>query len=201
MSDFSASTFDVRNLGAFSTCLRTIIMYVHALSGPARAFWGHRSDRASKMRAYQKSSRARETISGPLSLLHALTMMMKRKRGPRKKSKVAQIGASLLLSAAAFQLLTSEGGESNDAAAHSGSTATLFLRRKLSIPNLSEEAEERRPRPRMYTFYHRVPTTAKESTDQETLDVWKEEWTRAGFDARVLTLDDATAHPNFNSYK
>lgn len=127
-------------------------------------------------------------------------MMMKRKRGSRKKSNVAQIGASLLLSAAAFQLLTSEGGESNGAA-HSSSTATLFLRRILSESDSSEETEQRRPRPRMYTFYHRVPTRAKESTDQATLDVWKEEWTRAGFDARILTMDDATAHPNFNSYK
>lgn len=127
-------------------------------------------------------------------------MMMKRKRGPRKKSKAAQIGSALLLSIAAFQLLTSEGGDGNGAT--HGSKTTFFLRRMLSEPDSSsEETEPRRPRPRMYTFYHHVPTQAKESTDQETLDVWKEEWTRAGFDAQVLTLDDATSHPNFNSYK
>ena len=108
------------------------------------------------------------------------------------------MGASLLLlGVAVFQL-------------HSSSTATSPLRRRMLAesesatgrPTSREDTEQKRKRarPRIYTFYN-YAGVAKKSTDQETLDVWKEEWTRAGFDARILTLKDATAHPNFNSYK
>ena len=118
-------------------------------------------------------------------------------RGPRRRSKAAQMGASLLLlGVAVFQL-------------HSSSTATSPLRRRMlaelesTRPTSSEGTEQKRKRarPRMYTFYNHVLADVEKSTDQETLDVWKEEWTRAGFDARILTMEDATAHPNFNSYK
>ena len=138
---------------------------------------------------------------GALSLIfHPRTVMMRRNntsRGPRRKNNAAQMGASLLLlGVAVFQL-------------HSSSTATSPLRRRMlaelesTRPTSSEGTEQKRKRarPRMYTFYNHVLADVEKSTDQETLDVWKEEWTRAGFDARILTLKDATAHPNFNSYK
>jgi len=47
-------------------------------------------------------------------------------------------------------------------------------------------------RPVMHTFFHAIsPDT------HDLLRLWKDEWTRAGFNPVVLTLDDAKRHPDF----
>lgn len=47
-------------------------------------------------------------------------------------------------------------------------------------------------RPVMHTFYEKVSVG-----EDDLLEVWKEEWSRLGFEARVLTLEDAKRHPYF----
>jgi len=47
-------------------------------------------------------------------------------------------------------------------------------------------------RPIMHTFYQKVPCG-----EDDLLVAWKEAWTTAGFDARVLKLEDAKRHPYF----
>jgi hypothetical protein len=47
-------------------------------------------------------------------------------------------------------------------------------------------------RPVMHTFYEKV----REGQD-DLLGVWKDEWSRAGFEPRILTLKDAKKHPYF----
>lgn len=47
-------------------------------------------------------------------------------------------------------------------------------------------------RPIMHTFFEKVS-----DGESDLLLAWKEEWTVAGFDARVLTLKDAEKHPRF----
>jgi len=44
----------------------------------------------------------------------------------------------------------------------------------------------------MHTFYEKV-----RSGEDDLLEAWKEEWTIAGFEAKVLTLEDAKKHPFF----
>jgi len=44
----------------------------------------------------------------------------------------------------------------------------------------------------MHTFYEKT-----EVGQDDVLKLWKEEWSRAGFDTSVLTLDDAKNHPYF----
>jgi len=44
----------------------------------------------------------------------------------------------------------------------------------------------------MNTFYEKT-----EVGQDDVLKVWKEEWSRAGFDTNILTLDDAKNHPYF----
>ena len=51
-------------------------------------------------------------------------------------------------------------------------------------------------RPVMHTFYEKV-SVGKD----DLLEVWKEELTNAGFEARVLTLKDAERHPYFKEMK
>jgi len=46
--------------------------------------------------------------------------------------------------------------------------------------------------PIMHTFYERLSVG-----EDDLLEAWKEEWTKAGFEARVLTLEDAKRHPYF----
>ena len=47
-------------------------------------------------------------------------------------------------------------------------------------------------RPVMHTFYEKT-----EVGQDDVLKLWKEEWSRAGFDTSVLTPDDANNHPFF----
>jgi len=49
-------------------------------------------------------------------------------------------------------------------------------------------------RPIMHTFYHSIELMEMEDA---TLDLWREEWTNAGFDTKVLNLEDAKRHPDF----
>jgi len=48
--------------------------------------------------------------------------------------------------------------------------------------------------PVMHTFYHLTGTL-----EDAVLDLWTEEWTNAGFDTKVLTMEDAEKHANFES--
>jgi len=48
------------------------------------------------------------------------------------------------------------------------------------------------PRPIMHTFYH-----LRSPEEDQVVELWKKEWYHAGFDTRVLTLEDAARHPAF----
>jgi len=48
-------------------------------------------------------------------------------------------------------------------------------------------------RPIMHTFREH------ESDDDDLLDIWQDEWKRAGFDTKILTLKDAQKHPYFKN--
>jgi len=50
-------------------------------------------------------------------------------------------------------------------------------------------------RPIMHTFYHSIESMGK--PEDAVLDLWREEWTNAGFDTKVLNLEDAKRHPDF----
>ena len=54
-----------------------------------------------------------------------------------------------------------------------------------------------KPRPLMHTFY----SPLNDSEHDSMIDLWKQEWELAGFDTRILTLDDAKAHPYFETMK
>jgi len=47
-------------------------------------------------------------------------------------------------------------------------------------------------KPVMHTFFH--PNSI---TEEAVLELWKDEWARAGFEPIVLSLDDAKRHPDF----
>ena len=74
---------------------------------------------------------------------------------------------------------------------------------KLAIARLTEKPKVTSfdNRPSMYTFYSHVETGASVDTDRKLLELWAEEWTIAGFDAKILTLDDARKHPSFPTYE
>ena len=62
-------------------------------------------------------------------------------------------------------------------------------------------------RPKIYTFYSplvRALETPREQrtrkTDQELLEVWKTSWYNAGWDPKVITLDDAKSYRGYISY-
>lgn len=54
-----------------------------------------------------------------------------------------------------------------------------------------------KPRPLMHTFYSHLSNDDRDGM----IDLWKQEWELAGFDTRILTLDDAKAHPYFETMK
>lgn len=57
-------------------------------------------------------------------------------------------------------------------------------------------------KPIIYTFYNPLiedafVTEMSESGDSALLEEWKQAWSAAGFEPRVLTLEDARTHPHF----
>lgn len=57
-------------------------------------------------------------------------------------------------------------------------------------------------RPIMYTFYNTIAQNGSSDTpgDKELLELWKEKWNEAGWDARVLNMDDAKNHPRYEEF-
>lgn len=83
---------------------------------------------------------------------------------------------------------------------------TMFSGFVVSRRRLSSDEEQRRPI--MYTFYSplvRATETPREIktriADQELLEAWKTTWYEAGWEPRVLTVQEAQQHPMYVSYK
>ena len=58
-------------------------------------------------------------------------------------------------------------------------------------------------RPMMYTFFEPIPaderrTGMNDDQDVALLKAWRESWEEAGWNTKVLTLDDAKRHPHFD---
>jgi len=73
---------------------------------------------------------------------------------------------------------------------HRAAAFKIFLE---DFENQCGDGEEN-VRPIMHTFFHKVDRMA---TEDQTLQLWREEWDNAGFETVVLTLDDAKKHPDF----
>jgi len=64
------------------------------------------------------------------------------------------------------------------------------------------------PRPIMYTFYDNADKNKKgkhstgmdDKSNSELLDLWAKHWNNAGWDARILTLEDSKRHPYYDKY-
>jgi hypothetical protein len=69
--------------------------------------------------------------------------------------------------------------------------AIVQLRRS-AYSSPDEDTPSRRPI--MHTFYQKV-----NQGEDELISVWSDEWNRAGFDTKVVTLDDAKKHPYFST--
>ena len=57
-------------------------------------------------------------------------------------------------------------------------------------------------KPIMFTFYNPKDPNGRDFIgDQALLQFWTEKWNEAGWDARILTLDDAKKHPRFDEFE
>ena len=70
---------------------------------------------------------------------------------------------------------------------------------------IKDQIETKNNRPIIYTFYKRKTSTSKSKLDvndikDEQLQVWVDLWKEAGWEPRILTLDDAERHPDFEKY-
>jgi len=52
----------------------------------------------------------------------------------------------------------------------------------------------------MHDFFHSFERP-NDKPEVEVLALWKREWTNAGFDAKVLTMEDAKRHLDFEMVK
>jgi len=68
-----------------------------------------------------------------------------------------------------------------------GICTIVFFRSALQV-QLLDDAN----RPVIHTFFEKDI-----STDTDVLEIWKDEWSRAGFRPKILTLKDARTHPYF----
>ena len=79
---------------------------------------------------------------------------------------------------------------------------TLEYINKRSLYHVTKDGTDK---PIIYTFYSTIDPSIKhtgmtDSADESLLQVWKEKWTEAGWDARLLNLDDAKRHPKFSEF-
>ncbi len=61
-------------------------------------------------------------------------------------------------------------------------------------------------KPIMYTFYNKIDAEDKntgmtDDADEVLLKVWEEEWNKAGWETRILNLNDARGHPRFAEFE
>lgn len=74
--------------------------------------------------------------------------------------------------------------------------------------NLATAATASMKRPVMYTFYVRIDpekhvkyTGMSDSADRTMLQLWKQYWERAGWKPKILTLEDAKKHKNYDTFE
>ena len=68
--------------------------------------------------------------------------------------------------------------------------------------NLDVSGTKTLKRPVMHTFYQRTTLTGMTDVDdRHLLEAWREGWHAAGWDTKILTLDDAKKHDKFESYE
>lgn len=80
---------------------------------------------------------------------------------------------------------------------------TYFLR-QLTESNYQDETPLIK-KPIIYTFFEikELPNGEKHERDihEEMINIWTQLWTDAGWEPRILTLEDARKHPDFNLYR
>ena len=70
----------------------------------------------------------------------------------------------------------------------------------------TEKYDKEEDRPIIYTFYNKIDDELKNTgmtdrADEDLLKLWKGKWNEAGWDARVLNLEDAKQHPRFEEFE
>lgn len=76
-----------------------------------------------------------------------------------------------------------------------------------SLRRVEEDKEkENIAKPKIYTFFQRIDednrsTGMSDQGDEEMLALWQEEWTAAGFETQILTLEDVMSHPRFGEFE
>eukprot|EP00521_Asterionellopsis_glacialis_P014945 CAMPEP_0195308066 /NCGR_PEP_ID=MMETSP0707-20130614/38035_1 /TAXON_ID=33640 /ORGANISM="Asterionellopsis glacialis, Strain CCMP134" /LENGTH=347 /DNA_ID=CAMNT_0040372325 /DNA_START=94 /DNA_END=1137 /DNA_ORIENTATION=- len=118
------------------------------------------------------------------------------------------VGSVLLLLISAVHVLRNTANHSD------GSSATIHTReeqqqellrhgRRLQEEPEQQQQQQQAPqedRPPIYTYYHRVEGTGMtEQSDDALLSEWKRSWYNAGWEPKVLTLEDARQHPNYQT--
>jgi len=81
------------------------------------------------------------------------------------------------------------------------------IREKKKDHNSNHRVLEQQERPVIYTFFQLkknpggTPDEQGKFFHEALLDTWKEMWIEAGWEPRVLTLEDAQRHPDYEQYK
>ena len=71
---------------------------------------------------------------------------------------------------------------------------------------LRNKSDRKKARHIMHTFFHEIPkseriTGMSDKADADLLRIWEESWQALGWETRVLTLEDAKAHPDFEKWE
>ena len=84
---------------------------------------------------------------------------------------------------------------------HSVDSKRTNLRNPFTIIEKKNNSE---PRPVIYTFFtlkrEKFGPNLDRNIHEALLDVWVKLWTEAGWEPRILTLEDAKKHPDFDKY-
>ena len=85
----------------------------------------------------------------------------------------------------------------------------IYIFQAVTASNLNDphtvvrKAQNSESRPVIYTFFElkrRIRKSEPSKAHMELLETWKDLWSQAGWEPRILTLDDAKKHPDFEKY-
>jgi len=87
----------------------------------------------------------------------------------------------------------------------SGNPYEISPSKPISVAAADADADAEITRPTMFTFYHRIDpkkrsTGMDDASDDSLLNLWKEKWTAAGWDTKILNLDHSKQHPRYEEY-
>lgn len=122
-------------------------------------------------------------------------------------SSLASAAASMAATSMTTTAQLEKDAKSASGQSHLWNSQSSFVSRSDMMEHVTQVDTSivRGSRPVMYTFFEWIPprnrgTQMSDTADKALIAEWKAAWKAAGWEPRVLTLEDAKQHPQYDDY-